>query len=287
MTSETLGALAHRCWGALEVVHTAGYFAPEPRAAYKALGLRGRHGYFAARSAPMGPVPAQVTLATFYVFAPRLVHDALPAAWGTASPTAILDARHAGVAAVLHRVLADHSPPADVNEALDLARTACAGLSAPGRPLYAGHASLSWPADPLLALWHAATLVREHRGDGHVAALLLHRLDPVEAIITGGLAAGTTAFMKASRGWTEGEWAAGEDRLRARGLLDADGGLTGAGNALRAQVEERTKEAAMEGWIHLGADGAARLLELVRPMRKALLAANDVFPAVLSAPRRR
>jgi len=171
----------------------------------------------------------------------------------------------------------------DIGEALELARTACAGLTAPGRPLYAGHAALPWPTDELLALWHAASLLREHRGDGHVATLLQAGLDPVEAIVTGGLMAGTTGFMRTSRGWTDAEWAAGEDRLRERGLLGPDG-LTAAGTALRRDLETSTDRAAEIGWRHLGADGAARLLELVRPLRRTLLE-GDVFPPELLARR--
>jgi hypothetical protein len=273
---DSIETLGRRCWAALETVHVIGYFAPEPAAAYRELGLKGRAAYFAARSAPMGPVPAQVTVATFYVFAPALVERAIPAAWDIASPTEVLAARHSGIVATLHRVLGDP----DVDEALELAKTACAALSVPGRALYAGHASLPWPDDPLLGLWHAASLLREHRGDGHVAALLLSGLDPVEAAITGGLASNTTEFARSTRGWTDGEWPAGEARLRERGLIDS-AGLTEAGTALRSQLEEQTDRAAEVGWRHLGAEGAARLLELVRPLRRSLLA-SGIFPASLT-----
>jgi len=276
---DPIPALARRCWAGLETLHVVAYFAPEPAAAYRALGLSGRAGYFASRSAPMGPVPAGVTVATFYVFAPALVQRSILSAWEITTPVAVLTARHTGVTEALHRVLGEP----DIGEALELARTACAGLTAPGRPLYAGHAALPWPTDELLALWHAASLLREHRGDGHVATLLQAGLDPVEAIVTGGLMAGTTGFMRTSRGWTDAEWAAGEDRLRERGLLGPDG-LTAAGTALRRDLETSTDRAAEIGWRHLGADGAARLLELVRPLRRTLLE-GDVFPPELLARR--
>lgn len=276
--TEDLPGLARRCWAALETLHITGYFEAEPREAYKALGLRARFAYFAARSAPMGPVNPGVTVATFYVFAPRLVEAALPAAWSIASPADVLHARHAGVLEALRRLLGD----VDVAEAADLARQACARLTAPGRPLYAGHAGLPWPEDPLLALWHAATLVREHRGDGHVAALVHSELDPVEALITSGLYSGAIAFYRASRGWTEQEWAAGEQRLRDRGLVGDDGALTESGRRLRAELEARTDAAALEGWRGLGVDGTARLLELMRPLRRSVLA-HGAFPADLIA----
>lgn len=269
--------LGRKCWRNFEVLHTVAYFAAEPAQAYRALGIRGRQGYFASRSAPMGAVPPEVCEATFYVFAPVLVRDALPRAWEVAGVEAVLAARHRGVAAALHRGLPEAGRNAEVAEAVELARVACAGLTAHGRALYAGHASLPWPQDPLLALWHAGALLREHRGDGHVAALLLAGLDPVESIVTGGIAAGTTPFMKLSRGWTEQEWAAGEARLRQRGLLAEDGTMTSTGTALRASVERQTDEAASVGWEALGVDGCARLLDLVKPLREQLLA-GDIFP---------
>lgn len=272
--------LTRRCWSALEIVHVAVYFASEPRAAYKALGLGGRVGYFASRSAPMGTVGPEVTVATFYVFAPALVASALPAAWDVATPAQVTQARQAGVAQTLHRVLGDP----DVAEAVELAREACSGLAAPGRPLYAGHSSLEWPKDPLMQLWHAATLLREHRGDGHVAALVHSGLDPVEAMIASGQATGTIDFMKASRGWTEQEWAAGEQRLRERGLLAEDGSLTQDGVDLRGRLEAQTDAAAISGWQRLGTEGTARLLELVVPLRRSLLA-SDIFPPGLFSRR--
>lgn len=274
-TTTELNSLARRCWGALETIHIIGYFEAEPREAYRALGLRSRHAYFAARSAPMGAVSAEVTVATFAVFAPRLVDAAIPAVWQVASPGQVLQARHDGVAAALHRLLGGQ----DVQEAADLARTACAGLSMAGRPLYAGHAGLPWPTDPQLMLWHAATLLREHRGDGHVALLVHSGLDPVEALVTGGLQSGATAFYQAARGWTDEEWAAAEERLQARRLID-DTGLTDSGQALRADLERRTDSAALQGWAHLGVDGCQRLLDLVVPVRAAVVERAS-FPAGL------
>ena len=288
-----LARLARRAWSALEVLHIVGYFGAEPREQYKALGLRPSLAYFAGRSAPMGPVPAEVTVATFYVFSPVLVGLALPSAWAVASPERVLQARHEGVTATLHRLLDEVVDPAELAEAGELALTACAGLTAPGRPLYAAHSALPLPADPLLRLWHAAALLREHRGDGHVAALLHAGLDPVEALVTGGLASGTTSFMRATRGWTDEQWAAGEQRLIDRGLLTqpptpppgeraiaAQPTLTDAGVELRAAVEAQTGLAALAGWAHLGEQGTARLVELVRPWRDVVLA-SGVLPSEL------
>lgn len=279
-----LARLAHQAWSALDVLHVVGYFAPEPRERYKALGLRPSLAYFAARSAPMGPVPPEVTVATFFVFAPALVGAALPAAWAVAPPERVLQARHDGVAAALHRLLDDAVDPAELAEATTLALTACAGLTAPGRPLYAAHSSLPLPGDPLLRLWHAATLLREHRGDGHVAALVHSGLDPVEALIISGAVTGWTPFLRSSRGWTDDEWSSGATRLLDRGLIDSAGILTGTGAELRAAVEAQTAQAALPGWAHLGEPGTARLIELVRPWRDVVLASGVLPTEVMRRP---
>ena len=273
--SDELVLWGRRAWAALEAVHVVPTFSRETRTAFTELGLHPGLAYFPARSAALGPVPAEVTVATFYVFAPRLVSRALPAAWSTASPERVVRARYAAAAATLHRLLDPVAAPDDLAEAVRLARTACAGLSAAGRPLYAGWASLPWPDEPLLELWHAATLLREHRGDGHVAALLHAPLDPVEALLTAGLAGTGLPFSRATRGWTDDEWRAAEDRLRERELVDDDG-LTVAGRAVRVEVEARTDAAALAGWRHLGLDGTRRLAQLVRPWQQLVLASGEL-----------
>ncbi len=273
---EDISRLAQRCWRALETIHVSVYFAPEPTAAYAELGIRPRAGYFVSRSAAMGAISPEVTIASFYVFAPKLVRHVMRGCWEQAAPERVQDARRQGLGAALHRLLGDP----DVGEAVELARTLCDGLEPQGRSLYAGHAGLPWPEDPLVALWHAATLVREHRGDAHMAALLLFGLDPVESLVTSGITSGRTTFFKETRGWSEEEWAAGEGRLRERGLLAADGTLTGAGNALRADVEERTAQASAAAWQRFGQAPAARLHELTLPLARTI-ADSGLLPDAL------
>jgi hypothetical protein len=286
---DSLELWAQRAWAALELLHVPGYFSVECREQYKALGLHPGLAYFPVRSAAMGPVPAEVVEATFYVFAPRRVRQVLPDCWSKVSPEQMLVARHEGVRQTLHRILDDtvaQAPDGAVDEAVQLARHACEGLTAPGRALYAGHAALPWPEEPLMQLWHAATLVREHRGDGHVGALLTAGLSPIEAMWTYGLADGpgvTLAFLQSSRGWTEAEWQESADRLMEQDLVEAadDGGvqgsglrLTESGRTLREELEETTQLAALDGWAHLGLDGTRRLAELLNPLRRTVIASG-------------
>jgi hypothetical protein len=258
--------LARAAWGSLETVHVVGFFAPQVQQAYDRFGVPAtRAGYFAARSSPLGPVDPAVVVATFYVFSPALISAAVPAVWSAAEPAAWAAARAEAVSTCLHEVLGEP----DVAEAVALAREACAGLTAPGRPLYAAWSGVAWPDDPLMQLWHAGLLVREHRGDGHLTALMAAGLDPVEALVTGGLASDSLEFVRTTRGWTDDEWAAGVQRCRARGLVDDDG-LTAAGRALRQEVEATTDALAVPGWAHLGEAGTHRLIELLAPLRERL-----------------
>ncbi|KQT89148.1 hypothetical protein ASG49_15150 [Marmoricola sp. Leaf446] len=263
---------ARRTWGALETLHVVGYFAPEPPEEYVALGLHDRLSYFAARGAALGPVGPRVTEATFYVFAPWLHDAALPSAWEHATPEQLVEARRRGMSRALARTVGD----VDVTDALALARRLADGLaatpgSAAGRPLYAAHLQLAWPEEPLLALWHAATLVREHRGDGHVALLVSRGLDPVEATVLDGAWAGKERFLRSTRGWSEEELAAGEDRLRDRGWLDDAAALTDLGREQREDLEAATDRTSLAGWEALGLDDTVRLGELLQPVRRAVL----------------
>ena len=271
--TEVTPTLARAAWGSLETVHVTGFFAPEVQQAYDRFDVPAtRAGYFAARAAAFGPVDPAVVVATFYVFSPDLVARAVPAVWRAAPPADWAAARAEGVAACLHRVLGEP----DVAEAVSLAREAGGGLAAAGRPIYAAWSSAGWPADPLLQLWHAGLLLREHRGGGHVTALMAAGLDPVEALVTGGLASGSVDFVRTTRGWTDAEWTAGVERCRARGLVDDDG-LTAAGEQLRQEVEAATDVLGMPGWAHLGEDGCRRLVELLAPLREQLFA-SGVLP---------
>ena len=269
---------ARRAWASLETLHVVGYFAPELTEEYVALGLHPRLSYFASRAAALGPVGPEVSEATFFVFAPWLHHKALPAAWDVVTPERLVQARRDGIARALQRLLGDP----DVTEALEIARRATEGLTRPGRALYAAHAALPWPGTDLLDLWHAATLVREHRGDGHVAVLTAAGIDPVEATVLDGIWSGRSAFLHQTRGWTEDELTAATSRLTDRGWLDDDSLLTFDGRAARDEVEGRTEAAALEGWRLVGREDAERLVVLLAPLCAAVLDA-ELLPESLTS----
>jgi hypothetical protein len=282
-TATSSAELARKAHKTLEPLHVVAYFAPEPAERYKAAGLKGGiRGYFASRSAALGQVPAEVVIATFFNFAPANVHKAIPSAWEVTTPEAILEARYAGTSDAYRRILGDDVlASAEMAEAAGLAREATTVLQSEGRPLYAAHASLDWPEPAHLQLFHAQTLLREHRGDGHIAALVVAGLDAVEALVT--YVPTGPAFpagvLKATRGWSDEEWNAAIGRVRERGLVDADGALTPAGVELRTSIEAQTDAAAAAPYRHLGPERTDRLRDLARPWSRTLSEAMFGTPA--------
>lgn len=267
-------SVARRMWRALEPYHAITYFAPESKAAADAVGCRGWWmGYFGFRAAPLGAVPAQVVTATFYNFHPSRADRAVPDVWRLSSPEQLLAARLAGVDGALQRLLGpDVLASAAMAEAADLAVQAGSGASIAGRPLAAANAALASPDEPHLALWQAQTLLRESRGDAHVAALLTAGLDPCEALVTFAAEGEVTAErLRTSRNWSLEEWAQASERLRDRGLLADDGSLTAEGVQLRSWVEDKTDEASLAPWILLGRERTERLADLVAPFVQAVV----------------
>lgn len=265
------------------------YFAPETEQHLVAAGLKpGRMCYFAGRSAAMGAVAPGVVTATFYNFNGALVARHIPAAWGLATPATVVAARFAAVDGALRRMLGDDVvASADVAEAAGLARRAASACTAEGRPLAAAHLDLDWPSEPHLVLWHALSILREHRGDGHVALLVDAGLGGLEALVSyTATGRGFVApFAMASRGWSQEQWDEAVLALEERGVLDAEGALTPAGEDLRKVIELDTDRLGHAPWANLGADDVARLGEIGGVLVRALLAAG-CFPEGVFAPRR-
>ncbi|WP_329591730.1 hypothetical protein OG195_25560 [Streptomyces sp. NBC_01362] len=265
--SEELGRV-RRMWHLLEPLHAVLYYAPEAVAEVAALGYRTDErwpGYFAWRAVPLGEAGAGRVAETFHSFSPAMVGEYVPAVWSVASPGAVLAARTRAVDRAYRGLLGDAVAGTELGEAAVLLRRVAEAADTAGRPLAAANAALPWPDEPHLALWQAATILREHRGDGHVAALVGARLDPVESLVSFAAVGAARPEVFASRGWSDAEWRAAGQRLVRRGLLDGGGVATEAGRALRAEVERRTDEAAADPWRVFGEEGQKRLAELLGP----------------------
>lgn len=277
---------AGRTARSLETLHALCYFSAEVDSSLVEVGLRkGRMCYFAGRAAAMGRVGAGPVTATFYVFNPSLVGHFIPSAWDLASPEDVHAARYRGVDAAYRNLLGDDAVGStEMAEAAEIARELAEGCAPEGRALHAAHADGAWPEDPHLVLFHALTLVREHRGDGHVAALLHAGLTGLEALVTH-TATGkgfTVPAAQATRGWSAEEWQASSDALAERALMTAEGDLTEDGVALREQVEAETDRLGLAPWAALGDEKATRLRELARPFAKQAVAAGAYPDGVLA-----
>jgi hypothetical protein len=268
-------------WRLFEPVHAVTYFAEESVEEYKKSGLKGFWmGYFAGRSAAMGAVEPAVVTATFYNFAPWMAARALPDAWGFASPAEVLDARLKGVDRVFGRILGADRRSKEVSKAAELALRAAESATVVGRPLAAAHADLEWPSDPALVLWQAATILREHRGDGHVAELVDAGLGGCEAHISFVATSEVPrSVLQPARGWTDEEWESAERALVERGWVDpADPTkATPAGRAARERIEDKTDDLASEPWDRLGDAATEELRDLLKPIA-ARIAAVGLIP---------
>ena len=270
--------IARRLHDRVEPVHAVTYFAPEAKAALDGLGYRGFWlGYFAARTAPSGAVPAEVVTAAFYNFAPERVAKALPAAWDVATPAAALRSRQESAVAALRRC---GVTDAEAGAVADLAAKALAGAEVSGRPLFAANQALDWPEEPLARLWHATTLLREHRGDGHVAILVAEGVSGRECNVLHAAAGGVSEEMiKRSRDYDDERWALQQSALRRRGLLDDTGALTESGRELKQHIEERTDAVALSVLNPLTDDEIESLFDALTPITRKVVAAGDI-PAV-------
>ncbi|MFF3174817.1 hypothetical protein ACFVQ0_19610 [Streptomyces sp. NPDC057900] len=266
--NEELGR-ARQMWHLLEPLHAVLYYAPEAFEEAAALGYRTDErwpSYFAWRAAPLGDASAARVTGTFHSFSPAMVDEYVPAAWSVASSADVLAARTRAVDRTYRTLLGEACAAPDTVEAAALLRRVTEAADTADRPLAAANAALPWPDEPHLALWRAATVLREHRGDGHLAALAHAELDPVESLVSFAAVGAAPPEVFASRGWSGEEWRAARQRLFRRGLLTDDGTATEAGRALRAEVERRTDEAAAAPWRELAGEERERLVELLGPL---------------------
>lgn len=257
-------AATRTVWRTLEPLHAVLYFAPGLRDTGAALGLKGYWmAYFAFRAAPMGVVNASVVEATFSNFSPSLVARAVPEVWQRTTPEAAIEARLTVATDTLRAVGVDAEACA---EATAMLAPIAAAADPTGRPLFAANARLPLSADPLSALWQLAGTLREHRGDGHIAAMVAGGLSGLEAnVLQVAAGRGEAAVMQTARGWSPEQWQAAADGLAGRGLLQEDE-LTEAGRARLADIEDRTDSAAWDGALaRLGKSAIDDLARLLAP----------------------
>ena len=291
-------------WTLFEPIHAVTYFTPEARSAYERAGLRGFwRGYFAGRAAPLGMAGAggaAVVTASFFNFAPAFVARAVPGVWELITPQEALRVRLAGAAEGLGRLLAGQE--AEAAAAAGLLWRAIGELDFSGRVLAAAHAALPVPpgedaaassgssassaslaAAGLGRLWQAATLLREHRGDGHFAALAAADIDGCEAVVLRCCLDLRREDMQPVRGWTDEAWDSAVSRLAARGWVGADGALTSAGREAHAAVEDATDRAASRPWARLGPEATEEIAAALTPLARACAAALP-YPSPIGVP---
>jgi hypothetical protein len=270
-------ARVRQMWHLLEPLHAVLYYAPEAFEEAAALGYdTGERwpSYFPYRAAPLGEAGPQRVASAFYSFSPRMVAEYIEPAWQVASPAAVIEARARAVDRAYRALFGDRVAGPELVEAAALARRAAEAADPAARPLAAANAALDWPQAPHLQLWHAATILREHRGDGHLAALLMADLDPAESLVSFAAIGAASVERFESRGWSLEEWAAARDRLAVRGLIHGDGTATEAGRALRRRVERHTDQLAAGPWQSLGPARVDRLAELLGDFWVAVLASG-------------
>ena len=259
-----------------EPIVLVGYSALELQTICNRLGLvADRMRYYAVRAAALGPVSAEVVAALFYHHSVDMVSPSIPAAWSIASPEQIVAARFEAVDGALRRLLPQQIHSAEVTEAAALVREALAGCATAGRTMFAAHASLPWPTQPHVALWHGLNLLREHRSDGHISAVIAARLSPRQAAP---MLIATTGEERDGRSWRWSDeiWNEAVASLQERGWLDDAGQLTAEGLAARNRVEDETDALSLEPWEQLGTERTHRLWTLLRDLTQALLDQNAV-----------
>ncbi|MFA7266549.1 MAG: hypothetical protein WC054_09585 [Candidatus Nanopelagicales bacterium] len=279
--------LARQLWHTIEPIHALTYFGNRTQEACEALGMRGFWmSYFACRAAPMGAVSAPTVAATFFNFNPVRVARAIPGAWGFASPEQVLTARFEAVGRTASDVLGPHPDVPD--ELLHLAATAAEGAACAGRPLAAANAAVDATGESaFVQLWQATTVLRESRGDGHIAALVDAELNGIEALVLFSACGGPPLpLFEASRGWSSEDFTRAQHGLMDRGILAADGTPSAEGKALHTHIEATTDRLASGPVLTLGSQRTVRFIELAQDLTDQIAASSLIpYPNPIGLPR--
>lgn len=252
---------ARRLHAVIEPIAATIFFSPASAAAYASLGLDRAPGYFCSRAAAMGRVAPGVVAAAFYSFHPSFVAANLR--WDVAEPEAVLAARTRAARETMSPLV---DVDVDLREAVDALRDAVASCRFDGRPLAAAHAGLPWPEDSATALWHAATVLREFRGDGHVAVLLSHGIDAAQALVLDAAYSGKPEKYYAFRNFPLADMEAAAELLRGRAFIAADGSLTEGGAKFREMIEIDTDRLAAPAFEALGAARREQAMRALAPV---------------------
>ncbi len=262
-------APARELWLRYELIHDLTYFSPQVLGRAEELGTRGFWmGYFAMRSAPFGQVDPAVVTATFFGFHHSRVTRALPDAWRYTTPEQALAARLAGVREAITQLAPN---PSGLERAADLLWIAAQAADTAGRPLAAANSALARPESAAERLWQATATLREHRGDGHIAALVAKGVTPAESHHLK-IAAGESdsQALRTGRGFPDDEWQRGAAALVDRGWLDASGRLTEAGRQAHTDVEALTDRLAASPWDAIGPEATGEVLALIDPIARGV-----------------
>ncbi|GAA3701311.1 hypothetical protein GCM10022204_17640 [Microlunatus aurantiacus] len=272
-----MNPMARRMFELVEPIGVLPYAADEPNETMFALGFTNYWDiYFAGRAAPLGRPTAEVVDALFYNFAPGEVARHIPKVWHTTTPEAATAARQAGCVAALRRILGDRVPTPELARATELLTRAATSAPPQGRPMYAALLALPVPEETLARLFFAASLLREHRGDGHIAALVVEGIGGLEAhvLLALDLPLPAVQFGRLHH-LPAAQIEAVVDGLRQRGLVGGDGWFTEQGRAVKRRVEELTDDLAARPYEVLDAEERDELVRLLEPIAALLLAAQD------------
>jgi hypothetical protein len=272
-----MNSMARRMFELVEPIGVIPYSADEPNEAMLALGFTNYwDGYFAGRAAPLGRVPAELVDALFYNFAPGEVARHIPKVWRTTTPEAAIAARQNGCAKALRRILGDHVHSPAFARATELLLSAATSAPVEGRPMYAALRAVATPDDVVARFFHAASLLREHRGDGHIAALMIERIGGLESHVLAALDAGTPAekFGRIHH-LPRGQLATVIAGLRDGGLIGDDGWLSEPGRAVKQRVEALTDDLAAKPYERLESDELGTLVTTLEPLAALLVDAQD------------
>lgn len=273
--------IARELWRVVEPFHQVAYRSPEATAAYETLGLAaGPQQYFANRLAVLGPIGPTTASAVLYGFNPSYVATAVPSIWSVTSPQAVCTARQSAARACLARILPDIADLPLTAELADVARRLVLTLDFANSPIGAACLDQPYPGDPVSALWHSCTVLREHRGDAHWRATAAHGIDPVEChILHAADGAMPEDLLQRVSGWDDAAWDEAKRRLVARGLLDSSTTairLTPDGHASKRAIESATDAHADKSIEAVGVGNVVRMREEMRPWIEAIMNADVI-----------